>query len=89
MQYSKSSRDGNLPDGLGLDPGGDEIFHTCPYQPPPAQWVPPSQRWRSQGITQSSHPLLAPRLCMGRTIPLTRLWDFMARYSVTFTFTVL
>ena len=64
----------------GSNPGGGEIFRTCPHRP----WGPPSllyngyrffpggkKRW---GVTLTPHLLLVPWSRKVRTIPLLPLW---------------
>jgi hypothetical protein len=67
-------------DGLGSNPGGDEIFR--PSRPalgptqPPVKWVPGLSRGVKcgRGGLLTTHPLLVPRSWKSRAIPLTTLW---------------
>ena len=62
------------------NPGGGEIFRTCPERP----WGPPSLLYigyrvfpgikSGQGVTLTPHPLLVPWSRKGRTVPLLPLW---------------
>jgi hypothetical protein len=64
----------------GVNPGGGEIFRTCPDRP----WGPPSLLHNSYrvfpgvksgwGMTLTPHPLLVPWLRKGKAIPLFPLW---------------
>jgi hypothetical protein len=67
-------------DGLGSNPGGDEIFRLSipvlgPTQPP-VKWVPGLSRGLKcgRGMLLTTHPLLVPRLWKSRAIPLPTLW---------------
>jgi len=67
-------------DGPGINPGGGEIFRTCPDRP----WGPPSLPYNGyrvfpgvksgQGVTLTPHPLLVPWSRKGTAIPLLPLW---------------
>ena len=67
-------------EGLGSNPGGDEIF--CQSRPvlgptqPPVKWVPGLPRGVKcgRGVLLTAHPLLVPRLWKSRAIPLAALW---------------
>ena len=64
------------------NPGGGEIFHTCPDRP----WGPPSLLYNGyqvfpggkerpgRGMMLTPHPLLVPWSWKGRSIPLLPLW---------------
>ena len=64
----------------GSNPGGGEIFRTCPDRP----WGPPSLLYNGyrislgvksgQGVTLTPHPLLVPWSRKSRAIPLLPLW---------------
>ena len=67
-------------DGLGSNPGGDEIFRPCrpilgPTQPP-VKWVPGLSRGVKcgRGVLLTTHPLLVSRSWKSRAIPLPTLW---------------
>jgi len=73
--------------GLGSNPGGGEIFRTCPDWPlGPVQWV----TVLSGGVVckvlpgrdADPSPLLVPRLKYRRTIPLLSLRAFVACETV-------
>ena len=82
----------------GSNPGGGEIFRTCPDQP----WGPPSSLYNGylifpgvkigRGVTLTPHPLLMPWSSKGRAIPLLLLravrpvQSLSACTRVTFTF---
>jgi len=64
-------------DGPGSNPGGDEIYLTCPDRP----WGPPSLLYNGywvfpggKDVTLTPHPLLVPRSRNSRAIPLLHLW---------------
>ena len=67
-------------DGLGSNPGGDEIFR--PSRPTlgptqsPVQWVPGLSPGVKCGrdVLLTTHPLLVPRSCKSTAIPLPTLW---------------
>ena len=66
--------------GPGSNPGGDEIFRSSgpnlgPTQPP-VQWVLGLSRGVKcgRGVLLTTHPLLVPRSCKSRAIPLPTLW---------------
>jgi len=70
-----------IPGGVrGSDPGGGEIFRTCPDRP----WGPPSllyNRYRvfpgvksGRGVTLAPHPLLVPWSRKSTATPLLPLW---------------
>jgi hypothetical protein len=71
-------------DSPGLNPGGVEIFHPSrpvlrPTQPPVKMGTgsfPGVKCGRGVGLT--THPLLVPRSCKSRAIPLLTLWAFVA-----------
>ena len=85
----------------GSNPGGGEIFRTCPDR----HWGPPSLLYNGyrvfpgvkcgRGVTLTSHPLLVPWSRKGRAIPLLPLWavrpvqslSACTRVHFTFTFT--
>ena len=64
----------------GSNPGGGEIFRTCPDR----AWGPPSLLYNGhgsfpgvksgRGVTLTPHPLLVPCSKKGRAIPLLPLW---------------
>jgi len=64
----------------GSNPGGGDIFRTCPDRP----WVPPSLLYSGylafpggksgRDVTLTPHPLLVPWSRKGRAIPLIPLW---------------
>jgi hypothetical protein len=64
----------------GSNPGGGEIFRTCPDRP----WSPPSLLYNGyrvfpggkerRGVTLTPHPLLVPWSWKSRAIPLFPLW---------------
>jgi len=66
----------------GSNPGGGEIFCTCPDRP----WGPPSLLYNGtasfpgvksgRDVTLTPHPLLAPWSRKSRTIPLLPLWAY-------------
>ena len=86
----------------GSNPGGGEIFRTCPDRP----WGPPSLLYNGhrvyrgvksgRGVTLTPHPLLVPWSWKGRAIPLLPLWAVRSvqslsactRVTFTFTFTI-
>ena len=67
-------------DGPGSNPGGGEIFRTCPDWP----WGPPILLYngyrifpgvkRGRGVTLTPHPLLVPWSRKSRAILLLPLW---------------
>ena len=70
-------------DGLGSNPGGDEIFR--PVQTGPGDH-PASCKMGigsfpgvkcGRGVLLTTHPLLLPRSWKSRAIPLTTLWDLL------------
>ena len=64
----------------GSNPGGDEVFRTCPNRP----WGQPSLLYNGyrvfpgvksgRGVTLTPHPLLVPWSRKSRAIPLLPLW---------------
>jgi hypothetical protein len=71
-------------EGPGSNPGGDEIFRTCPCRP----WGPHSLLYNGyrafpgvecgRGVTLTPHPLLMPRSKNSRDIPLLSVRAFVA-----------
>ena len=67
-------------DGLGLNPGGDEIL--CPPRPALGPTQPPVKMGTGSflgvkcgwGVLLTTHPLLVPRSWKSRAIPLPTLW---------------
>jgi len=81
-----------------MNPGGSEIFHTCPDWP----WGPPSLLYNGYRIFpggkerpgRDADPLLVPCSRKGRAIPLLPLWAVLPVQSLSatrvhFTFTFL
>ena len=67
-------------DGSGSNPGGDEIFRTCPYGPGAHSASRPIGTGSFQGVnsgrsvTLTPHPLPVPWTRKSRAIPLLPLW---------------
>jgi hypothetical protein len=67
-------------EGPGIESRWGKIFRTRPDRPlgpkqPPVQWVSDLSRgWSGRGVVLTTHPLLARRSRMSRSITLLPLW---------------